>query len=185
MVIACEGMSEVGHQHTAVDDTEEQMEKDTGRAAPAKPVAAFVDRVAGNAMSIFVDALVVLVLVALAWTVWLVGVDLYQGMTGAVEYEVKNLFIEILTIFIFIEIFHSLLGYLRDQRISITNLADVSLAIVFRELWIGLFGLQLSWPMVMAFAVVIVAIGGVRVFITYFGGPDRTLTTPLSDAEDQ
>ena len=163
------------------------MERDTERAASStRPMAAFVDRVAGNAMSIFVDALVVLVLVALAWTVWLVGVDLYRGMTGVAEYEVKNLFIEILTIFIFIEIFHSLLGYLRDQRISITNLADVSLAIVFRELWIGLFGLQLSWQMVMAFAVVIVAIGAVRVFITRSPDPERALVTPMAEGvEDQ
>ncbi len=163
------------------------MEKKTERAgSPAKPVAAFVDRVAGNAMSIFVDALVVLVLIALAWTVWLVGVDLYRGMTGVAEYEVKLLFIEILTIFIFIEIFHSLLEYLRTQRISITNLADVSLAIVFRELWIGLFGLQLSWEMVVAFAIVIVAIGAVRVFIARSERPGPTIGTPLSDeAGDQ
>lgn len=129
------------------------------------PTSQWVDRVAGQAMSLFVDVLVVLVLVALAWTVWLVGVDLYRAVVGQVDFEVKNLFIEILTIFIFIEIFHSLLGYLRNQRIHITNLTDVSLAIVFRELWIGLFGLQLEWQMVLAFSAVIVALGAVRVVV--------------------
>lgn len=40
-------------------------------------------------------------------------------MTGAKVYDVKNLSVEILTGFIFIEVFHSLVAYLRNQRISI------------------------------------------------------------------
>ena len=129
------------------------------------PTSQWVDKVAGQVMSLFVDVLVVLVLAALAWTVWLVGVDLYRAVAGQVDFEVKKLFIEILTIFIFIEIFHSLLDYLRNQRIHITSLTDVSLAIVFRELWIGLFGLQLEWQMVLAFSAVILALGAVRVVV--------------------
>ncbi|MBS3956839.1 MAG: phosphate-starvation-inducible PsiE family protein [Clostridiales bacterium] len=145
------------------DDTGDDTARKMSQYGPGKPVAAAVDRFSGFAMSIIIDVLVVLVLAALGWKVWLIGVDLYLGIVGVKVYDVKNLFVEILTIFIFIEIFHSLVDYLRTQRISIVNLADVSLAIIFRELWIGLFGLTLSWQMVFAFAAVIVGIGAVRV----------------------
>lgn len=144
------------------------------------PTSQWVDKFAGIGLSIFIDLLVLMVLVALAWTLWIVGVDLYHAVSGQVEFEVKNLFVEILTIFIFIEIFHSLLGYLRNQRIHIRKLTDVSIAIVFRELWIGLFGMQFEWPMVLAFAGVIIALGALRVALARV---EQTAEHPASEPE--
>lgn len=157
------------------EDVKEALETE----APTSP---WVNRATGFALSFFVDVLVVLVLAALAWTVWLVGVDLYRAIVGEIEFEVKNLFVEILTVFIFIEIFHSLLDYTRTHRIHIRKLTDVSMAIVFRELWIGLFGLALEWPMVIAFAVVILALGAVRVAVTRH---DRPQNRAEEDSEEE
>jgi len=73
--------------------------------------------------------------------------------------------LDVLTVFIFLEIFHSFLDFLRTKTVEIVNLADITLAIVFREVWIGLFSKELAWQGVMALALLIVAVGVVRVLV--------------------
>ena len=68
--------------------------------------------------------------------------------------------LDVLTVFIFLEIFHSFLDFLRTKTVEIVDLADITLAIVFREVWIGLFSKELAWQGVMAVALLIVAVGG-------------------------
>ena len=73
---------------------------------------------------------------------------------------IKSLILGILTIFIIIEIFDLFREYLRSAHIKVTNLAEVSLAVVLRELWLLLLEGSTDWKLYLSLAAVVAALGG-------------------------
>ena len=124
-------------------------------------------------VSVLVDVLVVLVLVVLVWVVLGVGRDVAISIATRSVDAFKNLSVEILTVFVFIELFHSLSEYMRYQRIRVTTLVDASLAFVLREVWIGMYGGELDWRRLLALAAMILALGGVRTLAVVFSPSER------------
>lgn len=120
-----------------------------------------------------VEILVLLVLVVLVWAVVGVGLDVWTAITTRSVDGFKNLSIELLTVFIFIEIFHSLTEYLRSRRIRITTLVDASLAFVLRELWVGMYGGEMGWQKLLALAVMVLALGAVRTLAVVYSPGER------------
>jgi uncharacterized membrane protein (DUF373 family) len=126
----------------------------------------YVDRTAGWALDLVADALILLALVALGSVTVTLAFDLAKVVLSRGETDIlAKVMLDVLTVFIFLEIFHSFLDFLRTKTVEIVNLADITLAIVFREVWIGLFSKELAWQGVMALALLIVAVGVVRVLV--------------------
>ena len=124
----------------------------------------YVDRTAGWALDLVADVLILLALVALGSVTVRLALDLVQVVLQRGETAtLSKVILDVLTVFIFLEIFHSFLDFLRTKTVEIVDLADITLAIVFREVWIGLFSKELPWQAVMAIALLIVAVGAVRV----------------------
>lgn len=123
-----------------------------------------VDRIAGWALDLVADVLILLALLSLGWVTVLLGLDLVQALLdrGGAD-ALSKVILDVLTIFIFLEIFHSFLTFLRTKMVEIVDLADITLAIIFREVWIGLFSKELQWQGLIAVALLIVAVGLVRV----------------------
>jgi uncharacterized membrane protein (DUF373 family) len=125
-------------------------------------------------VSILVDVLVLFVLVILVWVVFGVGRDVVVGVATRSVDAFKNLSVEILTVFVFIELFHALSEYMRSRRIRTTTLVDASLAFVLREVWIGLYGGGMDWPRLLALAGMILALGIVRTLAVVFSPGERS-----------
>ena len=124
-------------------------------------------------VSVLVDVLVVFVLAALVWVVFGVGRDVIVAIATRSVDTFKNLSVEILSVFVFIELFHSLSEYMRYKRIRVTTLVDASLAFVLREVWIGMYGGDIGWQRLLALAAMILALGGVRTLAVVFSPSER------------
>jgi uncharacterized membrane protein (DUF373 family) len=124
-------------------------------------------------ISVLVEILVLLVLIVLVWAVIGVGLDVWTAITTRSIDGFKTLSIELLTVFFFIEIFHSLTEYLRSKRIRITTLVDASMAFVLRELWVGMYGGEMDWQKLLALAVMVLALGAVRTLAVVYSPGER------------
>ena len=131
-------------------------------------------------VDVLIDVLVLLVLVALVWAVFGVARDVWHAVTRSSVDAFKSLSVEILTVFVFIELFHSLTEYSRYHRIRVTTLIDASLAFVLREAWIGMYSGDSDWRRLLALALLIVALGGVRTLAIVFSPSERDLGTAAS-----
>jgi len=120
-----------------------------------------------------VDALVVLVLIVLVWVVLGVGWDVWVAITTRSPEGFKSLSIELLTVFVFIELFHSLSEYMRFQRVRVTHLLDASLAFVLREVWVGMYGGHLDSASMFALAGLVLALGVVRTLAVVYSPGER------------
>lgn len=124
-------------------------------------------------VSVLVDILAVFVLIVLVWVVFGVGRNVFTAIATRSVDAFRNLSVEILTVFVFIELFHSLTEYMRYRRLRITTLVDASLAFVLREVWIGMYGGEMDWQRLLALAAMIVALGGVRTLAVVFSPSER------------
>lgn len=124
-------------------------------------------------VSLVVDVLVFLVLVVLLWVVVGVARDVWTAVTTTSIDAFKNLSIELLTVFVFIELFHSLSEYMRFRRIRVTHLVDASLAFVLREVWVGMYGGDMDWRKTLALSSMVIALGAVRTAAVVFSPSER------------
>ena len=131
-------------------------------------VRAAVAALRGHVVSLVIDVLVVLILVALVRAVLGLTLEVWQVVTGVDPEGFKTITTEALTVFVFIEIFHSLLEYVEHQRVRVTHLADASLAFVLREIWVALYAGTGGWLWVIALAALVVALGAVRTLAVVF-----------------
>ena len=123
------------------------------------PLGRFVDTTASRAIGIIVNVLVILIVVMLVWSVVALGV-VFDTLQQKDVMAIKELVLGVLTIFIIIEIFDLFREYLRSSHIRVTNLAEVSLAVVLRELWLLLLEGSTDWKLYIALATVVAAPAG-------------------------
>lgn len=124
------------------------------------PLGRFVDTMASRAIGIIVNVLVILIVVMLVWSVVTLAVVVFDTLQQRDVTAIKELVLGVLTIFIIIEIFDLFREYLRSSHIRITNLAEVSLAVVLRELWLLLLEGSTDWKLYIALATVVAALAG-------------------------
>ncbi|MHB8706863.1 MAG: phosphate-starvation-inducible PsiE family protein [Coriobacteriia bacterium] len=132
-----------------------------------------MERVQAHVIRVLVDVLVILVLAVLVWVVLGVARDVWTTITTRSSDGFKSLSIELLTVFVFIELFHSLSEYMRYRRIRVTHLLDASLAFVLREVWVGMYGGHVDSIQLLALAALILALGGVRTLAVVFSPGER------------
>ena len=121
-----------------------------------------------HVVSIVIDVLVMLVLVALVRAVVGMTLEVWHAVSGADSDGFKAVTTQVLTVFVFIEIFHSLMDYMEHQRVRVTHLADASLAFVLREVWVSLYSGVGGWQWIVSLAVLVVALGAVRTLAVVF-----------------
>jgi len=124
------------------------------------PLGRFVDAVASRAIGIIVNVLVVFTVIMLIWAVVALGVVVVDTVQQKDATAIKSLILGILTVFIIIEIFDLFREYLRSSHIRVTNLAEVSLAVVLRELWLLLLEGSSDYKLYFALAAVVAALAG-------------------------
>lgn len=133
-----------------------------------RPIRRAVHWLRGHVVAIVVDVLILIVLAALVFAVWELAVTVFEAVTSGSGGAFKYITTEVLTVFIFIEIFHSLVEYLRHHRVRVTHLLDASLAFVLREVWVALYSGHAEWGLVIAMSVLVLALGIVRTLAVVF-----------------
>lgn len=128
----------------------------------------------GHVVAIAIDVLVLLVLAALVRSVAGLTLDVFSLMTAVDSEAFKTVTTQVLTVFVFIEIFHSLIDYLDHQRVRVTHLADASLAFVLRETWVSLYSGEGGWTHIVALAVLVMALGVVRTLAVKYSPASET-----------
>ena len=131
-----------------------------GKGYTQTPLGKLVDAFATRAIGIIVNVLVVLTVGLLVWAVLALGFVISDTVQQRDPTAIKSLILGILTIFIIIEIFDLFREYLRSAHIKVTNLAEVSLAVVLRELWLLLLEGSTDWKLYLSLAAVVAALGG-------------------------
>lgn len=134
-------------------------------------------------VNLVVDALILLVLVALVWAVADLARELYRMLLQGGSGAFRAVTVEALTVFIFIEIFQSLVEFLRSHRVRISHLIDASFAFVLREVWVKLYEGHADWRMVLALAALVLSLGGVRTLAVLFS-PSRTQPGDIPAEDD-
>ena len=131
-----------------------------GKGYTQTPLGKLVDAFATRAIGIIVNVLVVLTVGLLVWAVLALGFVISDTVQQRDPTAIKSLILGILTVFIIIEIFDLFREYLRSAHIKVTNLAEVSLAVVLRELWLLLLEGSTDWKLYLSLAAVVAALGG-------------------------
>jgi uncharacterized membrane protein (DUF373 family) len=95
-----------------------------------------------------------------------------QTIAAAFDMMVTN----ILSMFIVIELLRSIIEYFAVHRLKITFITDAALVFVLREIMIGLYQHSLESGMIIALAVLILVIGGLRTLAVVYS-PEKFLET--------
>jgi uncharacterized membrane protein (DUF373 family) len=93
-----------------------------------------------------------------------------RTISAAFDMMVTN----ILSMFIVIELLRSIMEYFTVHRLKITFIIDAALVFVLREIMIGLYEHSVESGMVMALAVLILVIGGLRTLAVIYS-PEKYL----------
>jgi uncharacterized membrane protein (DUF373 family) len=110
-----------------------------------------------------IKLMIPLVIIALMMGIARVILDLRavfgnRTIAAAFDMMVTN----ILSMFIVIELLRSIIEYFTVHRLKITFITDAALVFVLREIMIGLYQHSLAPGMIIALAVLILVIGGLR-----------------------
>jgi uncharacterized membrane protein (DUF373 family) len=99
----------------------------------------------------------------------------------AFSFTVTNL----LTFFIILELFKSLVEYFREHRLKLTFIVDATLVFILREVMIGLYQHQSSPLQIAALAFLALVLGGVRTLAIMYSPMERKMVESLDVATQE
>jgi len=105
-------------------------------------------------------------LVAIVYQAWAVGAVLFSAILTHHPEAISEIMVEILTVFILVEVLGVSVRFMRANRIDVRDLVDVTLAIIFREIWVGMFSGAVHWQELIALAALTAVLGGLRLLMT-------------------
>lgn len=82
---------------------------------------------------------------------------------GIVYATDRELVIDVLSVFVLIELFRTFTDYLEFHRVRLRVLAEVGIAFILREVFIGLYDHSLEWPQVLALAAMLAVLVSTRI----------------------
>jgi uncharacterized membrane protein (DUF373 family) len=107
----------------------------------------------------------------------------WEGWTMMAERELKEAFgftvTNLLTFFVLLELFKSLVEYFREHRLRLTFIVDATLVFILREVMIGLYQHQDAPLEIVALAILLVALAGVRTLAIIYSPMERRMVTTL------
>lgn len=96
---------------------------------------------------------------------------LAQGIVDTID---RQLVIDVLSVFVLIELFRTFTDYLEYRRVRLRVLAEVGIAFVLREIFIGLYNHDLKSAEIIAFSVLLAVLVAARIASVKFGVSEDT-----------
>lgn len=121
----------------------------------------------------FVVLVLAIGFVRLFWDVWTVMAG--QELKEAFAYTVTHL----LTFFIILELFKSLVEYFREHRLKLTFIIDATLVFILREVMISLYQHQSSPAQIAALALMVLVLGAVRTLAIIYSPMEHRLVEKI------
>jgi uncharacterized membrane protein (DUF373 family) len=109
----------------------------------------------------------------LFWEIWEIMAS--SDLKEAFGFTVTNL----LTFFIILELFKSLVEYFREHRLRLTFIVDATLVFILREVMIGLYQHQSKPMQIAALALLTLALGAVRTLAIIYSPMERRMVKNL------
>ena len=142
-------------------------------------------------MDLFFKLLILFVVLVLGmglfrlfWEVWKVIIS-GSDLNAAFSFTITSL----LTFFIILELFKSLVEYFREHRLKLTFIVDATLVFLLREVMIGLYQHQSSPLQVAALAFMALVLGIVRTLAIIYSPMERKMVEyihqPSNPAEEK
>ena len=85
---------------------------------------------------------------------------LAHGLVYATD---RELVIDVLSVFVLIELFRTFTDYLEFHRVRLRVLAEVGIAFILREVFIGLYDHSIDWPQILALAALLAVLVTTRI----------------------
>jgi uncharacterized membrane protein (DUF373 family) len=83
------------------------------------------------------------------------GVKTHNLALGIVDSIDRELVIDVLSVFVLIELFRTFTDYLEFHRVRLRVLSEVGIAFILREIFIGLYGHSMDWSQILALSVLL------------------------------
>ena len=96
------------------------------------------------------------------------GLPTHTLSHGLIDSVARNLVIDVLSVFVLIELFRTFTDYLEFQRIRLRVLAEVGIAFILREIFIGLYNHSIGWPEILALTALLAVLVGARITSVMF-----------------
>lgn len=128
--------------------------------------------------------LILFVVLVLAMGLVRMFLEVWSIMTAS---ELKDAFgfivTHLLTFFIILELFKSLVDYFREHRLKLTFIVDATLVFLLREVMIGLYHHQSSPLQICALAFLALVLGGLRTLAIVYSPMERRMVESLRGEE--
>lgn len=96
------------------------------------------------------------------------GVKTHSFALGIVDSIDRELVIDVLSVFVLIELFRTFTDYLEFHRVRLRVLSEVGIAFILREIFIGLYGHSMDWSQILALAVLLAVLVSARIASVQF-----------------
>jgi uncharacterized membrane protein (DUF373 family) len=127
----------------------------------------------------FVVLILTVGLARLFWEVW--HIMAVSELKEAFGFTVTNL----LTFFIILELFKSLIDYFREHRLKLTFIVDATLVFILREVMIGLYQHQAAPLQIAALALLALVLGIVRTLAIVYSPMESHMVESLTEPKPQ
>ena len=87
---------------------------------------------------------------------------------GVVDGIDRELVIDVLSVFVLIELFRTFTEYLEFHRVRLRVLAEVGIAFILREIFIGLYDRSMDWRQILALAALLAVLVTARIAAIQF-----------------
>jgi len=98
------------------------------------------------------------------------GIPTHTLSHGLIDSVARDLVIDVLSVFVLIELFRTFTDYLEFHRIRLRVLAEVGIAFVLREIFIGLYNHNIEWPVILALTALLAVLFAGRITSAIFNG---------------
>jgi uncharacterized membrane protein (DUF373 family) len=96
------------------------------------------------------------------------GIPAHTLSHGLIDGVARDLVIDVLSVFVLIELFRTFTDYLEFHRIRLRVLAEVGIAFVLREIFIGLYNHNIEWPELLALTALLAVLFAGRITSVIF-----------------
>src|ERR1022692_1938635 len=96
------------------------------------------------------------------------GIPTHTLSHGLIDSVARDLVIDVLSVFVLIELFRTFTDYLEFHRIRLRVLAEVGIAFVLREIFIGLYNRNIEWPEILALTALLAVLFAGRITSVIF-----------------
>jgi uncharacterized membrane protein (DUF373 family) len=96
------------------------------------------------------------------------GVSTHKLALGIVDSIDRELVIDVLSVFVLIELFRTFTDYLEFHRVRLRVLAEVGVAFILREIFIGLYDRSMNWTEILALSVLLAVLVTARIAAVQF-----------------